>query len=81
MPDDSGLRYGRGMARKQREEFLERFEAITATVWVRDERRTLYNDDRGRVGEPPRDDGWTCLQLEFMDHLHAMTILFSARSS
>ena len=26
-------------------------------------------------GEPSGDDGWTYLQLEIMDHLHAMTIL------
>ena len=66
---------------KQREEFLERFEAITATAWVRDERWsdvqewTLRATTTDEDDERPGDDGWTCFQLEFMDHLHAMTIL------
>ena len=66
---------------KQREEFLERFEAITATAWVRDERWsdvqewTLRATTTDEDDERPGDDGWTCFQLEFMDHLHATTIL------
>ena len=78
--DDSGFDMTAAW-RKQREEFLERFEAITATVWVRDERWsdvqewTLRATTTDAEGEPPGDGGWTCLQLEFMDHLHAMTIL------
>ena len=78
--DDSGFDMTAAW-QKQREEFLDRFEAITATVWVRDERWsdvqewTLRATTTDAEGEPPGDDGWTCLQLEFMDHLHAMTIL------
>lgn len=66
---------------KQREDFLGGFKAITAAVWVRDERwsdvqewtlrATMANADNGCPGE----EGWSPLQLEFMDHLHAMTIL------
>lgn len=78
--DDSGFDMARAW-QKQREEFLERFEAITATVWVRDERWsdvqewTLRATTTDEDGERPGDDGWTCFRLEFMDHLHAMTIL------
>ena len=79
-PDDSGFDMTAAW-HKQREEFLERFEAITATAWVRDERWsdvqewTLRATTTDTDDDPPGDDGWTCLQLEFMDHLHAMTIL------
>ena len=78
--DDSGFDMTAAW-QKQREEFLDRFEAITATVWVRDERWsdvqewTLRATTTDADGEPPGDDGWIYLQLEFMDHLHAMTIL------
>ena len=79
-PDDSGFDMTAAW-HKQREEFLERFEVITATAWVRDERWsdvqewTLRATTTDTDDDPPGDDGWTCLQLEFMDHLHAMTIL------
>ena len=78
--DDSGFDMATAW-QKQREEFLERFEAITATAWVRDERWsdvqewTLRATTTDEDGERPGDDGWTCFQLEFMDHLHATTIL------
>ena len=78
--DDSGFDMAVAW-QKQREEFLDRFEAITATVWVRDERWsdvqewTLRATTTDEDDERPGDDGWTCFQLEFMDHLHAMTIL------
>ena len=78
--DDSGFDMTAAW-HKKREEFLERFEAITATAWVRDERWsdvqewTLRATTTDTDDDPPGDDGWTCLQLEFMDHLHAMTIL------
>ena len=79
-PDDAGFDMTAAW-RKQRERFLEGFEAITATAWVRDERWsdvrewTLRATTTDTDDDPPDDDGWTCLRLEFMDHLHAMTIL------
>ncbi len=78
--DDSGFDITAAW-QKQREEFLGRFKAITAAVWVRDERWsdvqewTLRTTTASADSQPPGEEGWSLLQLEFMDHLHAMTIL------
>lgn len=78
--DDSGFDITTAWQRR-REEFLGRFKAITATAWVRDERWsdarewTLRATTTNAESEPPCEEGWSLLQLEFMDHLHAMTIL------
>ncbi|EGF57147.1 conserved domain protein [Actinomyces sp. oral taxon 170 str. F0386] len=79
-PDDSGFDMTAAW-QKRREGFLETFEAVTATVWVRDDRWSDVQEWTLRAtmtdvdDSPPDEDEWTCLQLEFMDHLHAMTIL------
>ncbi|MCL3776631.1 MULTISPECIES: YafY family protein [unclassified Actinomyces] len=67
--------------RAQRERFLDGFTAVTATAWVRDTRWSDAHEWVIRAGEreptspPPDPDGWSFLELEFVDHLHAMTIL------
>lgn len=66
--------------RAQREKFLDGFTAVTATAWIRDSRWSDAHEWVIRATEleptspPPDHDGWSLLELEFVDHLHAMTI-------
>lgn len=67
--------------RAQRERFLDGFTAVTVTAWVRDTRWSdahewvIRASERESTSPPPDPDGWSFLELEFVDHLHAMTIL------
>lgn len=67
--------------RAQREKFLGGFAAVTATAWVRDTRWSDAHEWTIRANElepnspTPPGDGWSFLKLEFVDHLHAMTIM------
>ena len=77
--------------KKQRERFLERFDPVQATAWVREIRWSDIHEWVIRVTEPrpgrdtrsqtgPATGGapgeeWSLLGLEFVDHLHAMTVL------
>jgi len=69
--------------RARREQFLGGFTAISASAWVRE---TRWSDAqewaiRATEVEPtalwPAGEGWSFLELEFVDRLHAMTILLS----
>lgn len=67
--------------RTQRERFLDGVAAVTATAWVRDIRWADTQEWVIRVTEqeptmpPPEGEGWSFLELEFVDQLHAMTIM------
>lgn len=67
--------------RAQREKFLGGFAAVTATAWVRDTRWSDAHEwsisatEIEPTGEPPPGDGWVFMRLEFVDDLHAMTIM------
>lgn len=67
--------------RAKRERFLDGFAAVTATAWVRDTRWADAQEWVIRVTEreptvpPPEREGWSFLELEFVDQLHAMTIM------
>ena len=77
--------------KKQRERFLERFDPVQATAWIRQTRWSDIHEWAIRVIEPdpvldagsragPETGGdpgeeWSLLALEFVDHLHAMTVL------
>ncbi|MGO1316667.1 MAG: helix-turn-helix transcriptional regulator [Cellulomonadaceae bacterium] len=67
--------------RAHRERFLDGFTAVTATAWVRDTRWSDAHEwviravEREPPSPPPEPAGWSFLKLEFVDHLHAMTIL------
>lgn len=67
--------------RAQRARFLDSFTAVTATVWVRDSRWSdahewvIRASEREPTSPPPERGGWSFLELEFVDHLHAMTVL------
>lgn len=67
--------------RVQRERFIDAFSPVSATAWVRDTRWSDAHEWVIRVVEqdptvaPPEPDGWSFLRLEFVDQLHAMTIM------
>lgn len=67
--------------REQRERFLGRFVAVIVTAWVRQERWSDVHEwciratEAEPPGAPPSDQGWSFFTLEFVDQLHAMTIL------
>lgn len=79
-PNDDGFDLADAW-RQRREDFLARFDALTATAWVLDARMrdvhewVLHVSEAGSHGVPPDDRGWNCLELGFMDRLHAMTVL------
>lgn len=66
--------------RVRRERFLDGFAAVTATAWVRDTRWSDVHEWAIRATEsepttaPPESAGWSFVELEFVDRLHAMTI-------
>lgn len=61
--------------RTQRERFLGGFTSVTASAWVRDTRWSDIRDWAISVTEqqtsitPPEDEGWSFLQLGFVDRL------------
>ncbi|MFT4163822.1 MAG: YafY family protein [Microlunatus sp.] len=67
--------------REQREQFIGKFVAVVATAWVRESRWSDAHEAAIRTTEmeptstPPPGEGWSFLQLEFVDHLHAMTFM------
>ena len=67
--------------RAQRERFLDGFDAVTATAWVRDTRWAdaqewvIHVTEQEPTIPPPEGTGWSFLELEFVDQLHAMTIM------
>jgi len=68
--------------RSQRERFLDGFASVTATAWVRDTRWAdaqewvIRVSEQEPTGPPPEPEGWSFVELEFVDQLHAMTIMF-----
>ena len=66
--------------RDHRDRFLGRFTPVTVTGWLADERRTdaaewtIRLTDADPTGEPP-DDGWRSVAMEFVDDLHALSVL------
>lgn len=65
----------------QRTKFLGGFTAVTATAWVRDTRWSDVHEwsitatEITATSAPPPGDGWVFMRLEFVDDLHAMTIM------
>ena len=65
----------------QREQFLGKFVPVTATAWVRETRWSDVHEwvikatETKPASPPPPGQGWSFMELEFVDHLHAMTIL------
>lgn len=66
--------------REHRDRFLKRFDPVTVTGWLAGERRADAEEWAIRV-EPstsstqPPGKGWEAVRLEFMDRLHAVTVL------
>lgn len=66
---------------EHRERFLDTFVPVTATAWIRETRWSDAHEwaiSATRTPpptRPPSDTGWGFLRLEFLDHLHAMTVL------
>lgn len=65
----------------QRAKFLGGFTAVIATAWVRDTRWSDVHEwsitatEITAASAPPPGDGWMFMRLEFVDDLHAMTIM------
>lgn len=66
---------------RHRMAFQRKFEPLRVEAWVRDTRWTDLHDWTIRVtqipspGHPPADEEWSYFILDFVDHLHALTIL------
>lgn len=66
--------------REHRDRFLKQFDPVTVTGWVREGRRSDVEEWAIRV-EPstsptnPPGKGWKAVRCEFMDLLHAVTVL------
>lgn len=66
--------------KRERARFLDRFTPVVATVWVRETRWSDVHEWVIRAAEKPPNglspgEGWAFMELEFVDDLHAMTIM------
>lgn len=65
----------------QREQFLGKFIPVIATAWVHETRWSDVHEwvikatEAKPPNRPPPGEGWSFMELEFVDHLHAMTIM------
>ncbi len=70
-----------GAWREQRSRFLGTFTPVTATAWIKESRWSDVHEwtIKATETEPPDGapvgDGWSFMELEFVDQLHAMTIM------
>lgn len=67
--------------RRHRDRFQRGLAPATVVAWVRDTRWSDVHEWAIRAEEvdphqpPPSDEAWSCVKLEFVDHLHAITVL------
>lgn len=66
---------------KHRTAFQQKFDPLRVDAWVRDSRWSDVHDWTIKAtqvpanGSPPTNEDWSFFYLDFVDHLHALTIL------